>query len=312
MSKYLVTGGAGFIGSNIVGRLLKLGGYVRVIDNFSTGKRENIEEFIGDANFELIEGDFVDLDTARKSVKGMDFVLHYGALTSVSLSILDPMKADNSNIIGTLNLLTAAKEEGIKKFIYTSSCAVYGDNPDLPQRENSPINPISPYALTKYAGERYAQLFWRIYKLPTISLRYFNVFGPKQDPHSQYAAVIPRFITTLLEGRRTIIYGTGEQSRDFTYVDNVVKANLLAIKAKSFGDVFNIASGKETKLNRLLKLLQDIIGVKARPKYLASRSGDILHSRANIFKAKKILNYSPKVGLKEGLIKTVEWFKQHE
>jgi len=313
MAKYLVTGGAGFIGSNIVKRLLESGEFVRVVDNFSTGRRENIEEFIVNSNFELIEGDLIDLDTARKSVKDIDFVLHQAAIPSVPRSIENPLKSTNANVIGTLNLLIAARDEGVKKFVYASSSSIYGDSPKLPKKEDFPINPISPYSLTKYAGERYAQLFWQIYKLPTISLRYFNVFGPKQDPHSQYAAVIPKFIGALLRREKPVIYGNGKQTRDFTYVDNVVEANLLAAKSeKGFGEVFNIACGKEISLNQLLQLLQEIIGVKIKPEYTAPRPGDILHSRAEISKAKKILNYTPKTELKEGLIKTVEWFKQNE
>ncbi|MGB2783622.1 MAG: NAD-dependent epimerase/dehydratase family protein, partial [Atribacterota bacterium] len=218
MAKYLVTGGAGFIGSNIIKRLLEIGEFVRVVDNFSTGRKENIKEFIKEPNFEFIEGDLTNLSVYRKAVKGMDFVLHQAAIPSVPRSISDPLTINDSNIVGTLNLLVAARDEKVKKFVYASSSSIYGDSPKLPKREDFPINPISPYALTKYTGERYTQLFWQVYKLPTICLRYFNVFGPKQDPNSQYAAVIPKFIIALLKGEKPIIYGDGRQSRDFTYI----------------------------------------------------------------------------------------------
>jgi len=310
MKKYLVAGGAGFIGSNIVKRLLELGESVRVIDNFSTGKRENIKEFLGNPNFELIEGDLINLGIARKAVKGMDFVLHQAAIPSVSSSISNPLKSNNSNIVATLNLLIASREEKVKKFVYASSCAVYGNNSRPTQKEDSPVNPLSPYALTKYTGEKYAQFFWQIYKLPTLSLRYFNVFGPKQDPHSQYVAVIPKFITSLLKKGEPIIYGTGEQSRDFVFVDNVVEANLLAAKSKKgFGEIFNIAYGKEISINQLLQSLQKIIGVEEiKPRYLKSQPNDIFCSKADISKAKKMLNYTPKIRFEKGLKMTIEWF----
>ncbi|HDL74925.1 MAG TPA: SDR family oxidoreductase [bacterium] len=313
MEKYLITGGAGFIGSNIVKQLLKLKKSVRIVDNFSTGREENIKEFIGNPNLELINGDLTDLNICRKSVKKIDFVLHQAAIPSVPRSIKDPLKSNNANIVGTLNLLIAARDEKVKRFVYASSSSVYGDSPKLPKEEKFPINPISPYALTKYTGEKYTQLFWQIYKLPTISLRYFNVFGPRQNPKSQYAAVIPNFITKLLKKDSPVIYGDGNQSRDFTYVDNVVNANLLAIKTKQdFGEVFNISYGKQINLNQLFKLLQEIIKVNIKPKYQEPRDGDILHSRADISKARNALNYIPKIELKEGLIKTVEWFKNYE
>lgn len=312
MKKYLVTGGAGFIGSNIVKKLLELEEFVRVVDNFSTGRKENIEKFINNPDFEFIKGDLAGLETCRQAVKNIDFVLHQAAVPSVPRSIDDPIKSNNANITATLNLLVAAKDEGVRKFIYASSSSIYGDNPASPKKENFPINPFSPYALTKYAGERYCQLFWKIYKLPTISLRYFNVFGPKQDPKSQYAAVIPKFISSALKEEKPIIYGTGEQSRDFTFVENVVEANLLAVRAETgFGEVFNIACGKETTLNELLLLVGEITGKKPNAEYQKSRPGDILHSRADISKAKEVLNYSPKVELKEGLIKTIKWFKKN-
>lgn len=311
MKKYLVTGGAGFIGSNIVEEILRQGNFARVADNFSTSREENIEEFFGNPNFEFTEGDLIDLEFAKNLVKGADFVLHQAAVPSVPRSVEDPLISNNSNITATLNLLIAAKEEGVKRFVYASSSSIYGDNPESPKKEDFPVKPISPYALTKYAGERYCQIFWQIYGLPTICLRYFNVFGPKQNPDSQYAAVIPKFISAFLKGERPIIYGRGEQARDFTYVDNVVKANLLAIGSeKGIGEVFNIACAKETSLNQLIDLLKEIIGKDIKPDYQESRKGDVLCSLADISKARKILGYNPEVELKEGLIKTVSWFKE--
>lgn len=313
MSKYLITGGAGFIGSNIVKKLLDLGESIRVVDNFSTGRKENIQEFFGNLNFEFLEGDLTDLAVAKKSVKGVNFILHEAAVPSIARSIEDPIRSNDANIRATLNILIAAKEEGVKKFIYASSSSIYGDAEKSPKKEDFPINPISPYALTKYAGERYCQLFWRIHKLPTISLRYFNVFGPKQNPDSQYSAVIPKFILALLKKESPVIYGSGEQSRDFTYIANVVAANLLAIKAeKGFGEVYNIACGKETNLNELFSIINRIIGSDIKPDYKEFRQGDLLKSRADITKAKKVLNYSPVVDLKEGLKNTVEWLRKYE
>ena len=313
MEKYLVTGGAGFIGSNIVGKLLEQGEQVRVVDNFSTGKRENIKEFLQNSDFELVEGDLSDLDVCREAVKGIDFVLHQAAIPSVPRSISNPLASNNSNVVATLNLLIASRDEKIKKFVYASSSSVYGDNPVLPKKEDFVVNPISPYALTKYTGEKYAQLFYQIYGLHTICLRYFNVFGPKQDPESEYAAVIPKFIMALLKKQSPVVYGDGEQTRDFTFVDNVVGANLLAVKSKSgFGEVINIACNDQISLNQLIELLQEIIGTDVKVKYQEARQGDVPHSRAYISKAKEILRYAPKTELKDGLIKTVQWFQENE
>ena len=313
MNKYLITGGAGFIGSNIVKKLLEAGDNVRVVDNFSTGRRENIQEFIGMPNFELEEGDLSDLDLCRRSVQGIDFVLHQAAIPSVPRSISDPIISNNSNISATLNLLVASRDAGIKKFVFASSSSVYGDNPELPKKEDFPANPISPYALTKYAGERYAQLFYQIFGLPTICLRYFNVFGPKQDPESQYAAVVPKFISALLSKQSPVVFGDGEQTRDFTFVDNVVQANLLAAQSRDgIGDVFNIACGDQISLNKLLELLREIIGVNTEAKYEEPAQGDIFHSRADISKARRVLRYDPSIELKPGLIKTIEWFRRRD
>ncbi len=310
--KYLVTGGAGFIGSNIVKALLMQGDFVRVADNFATGRRENIQEFLGNSNFELIEGDLTDLEIAKQAVAGMDIILHQAAINSVPRSIDNPILANNSNINGTLNLLIAAKEAGIKKLVYASSSSVYGDNPELPKKEDFPILPISPYALSKYAGERYCQIFTRLHALPTVCLRYFNVFGPNQNPDSQYAAVIPKFITIFLAGGTPTIFGTGEQTRDFTFVENVVQANLLAAKSGSQADgqVFNIACGQQHSLNDLVGLLNEIMGTAVKPEYMPERKADVLHTRADIVKAETMLGYKPLVSFKEGLKKTVEYYKQ--
>jgi nucleoside-diphosphate-sugar epimerase len=310
MKKYLVTGGAGFIGSNITKKLLEGGEFVRVVDNFSTGKKENIEEFFGNNNFEFIEGDLTDLDVCKKSVKDIDFVLHQAAVPSVPRSIEDPIKSNNANITATLNLLVASRDEKVKKFVYAASSSVYGDNPELPKKEDFPPRPISPYALTKYAGERYCQIFWNIYGLHTICLRYFNVFGPKQDPKSQYAAVIPNFISAFLQDKNPVIFGTGEQSRDFTFVENVVEANILAANCKEGdGEVFNIACGGQTSLNDLVNCLNEICNKNIKPEYQKERAGDVLHSRADILKAKNIIGYTPKINFKEGLKKTFDWYK---
>lgn len=312
MEKYLVTGGAGFIGSNIVKELLSRGFFVRVVDNYATGRRENTEEFYSNENFEFIEGDLMDTEIVKKAVKGVNFVLHQAAVPSVPRSIEDPMRSNNANITATLNALIAARDEGVKKFVYASSSSVYGDNPELPKRENFPIRPISPYALTKYAGERYSQIFWSIYGLPTVCLRYFNVFGPNQNPDSQYSAVIPKFIKCFLKNESPIIFGNGEQSRDFTFVENVVEANLLAANSsEGNGEVFNIACEGETSLNQLVDLLKEISGKDIKPKYDLGRKGDVPHSKADISKAKKAFGYTPKVEIKEGIIKTFEWYKNN-
>lgn len=309
MEKYLVTGGAGFIGSNIIKKLLEDGNSVRAVDNFATGRKENIEEFLGNPNFEFIEGDLTDLEMAKKVVQGVDYVLHEAAVPSVPRSIKDPIASNNANVLATLNMLVASRDEKIKKFVYASSSSIYGDNPELPKREDFPVRPISPYALTKYAGERYCQIFFQIYGLPTICLRYFNVFGPKQNPDSPYSAVIPKFITAFLKDEKPVIFGDGTQSRDFTYVENVVSANLLAAKSqKGAGEVFNIACEGETSLNDLVDMLSEISGKKIEAEYKDSRLGDVPHSRADIKKAKELLGYKPLVDIKEGLKRTFEYY----
>jgi len=300
--KVLVTGGAGFIGSNLVGRLLRLGYNVRVVDNFSTGKRENIKEFLNYDNFEFIKGDLRSLNTCRKITKGIEYIFHLAAIPSVQRSVEDPITSNESNVSGTLNLLVAARDEGhIKKLVYSSSSSVYGDLKKLPKSENQPIGPISPYALSKYAGERYCQIFYKIYNLPTICLRYFNVFGPNQNPNSQYSAVIPKFVSSVIHKKQPIIYGDGEQSRDFTYIDNVVEANILAAFSNVSGEVINIACNKRTSLNKILKIINHFLKTNVQPIYKPARVGDIKHSLADISKAKKLLKFNPKISIEDGL-----------
>jgi len=307
MSKYLVTGGGGFIGSNIVGELLQRGEEVRILDNFSTGRRENIAEFSG--KIEVIEGDVRDLKTVEEAVNGVDFVFHQAALPSVQRSILNPLTTNEVNITGTLNLLLASKETKVRRFVYASSSSVYGNSADLPKSEDMSPHPLSPYAISKLAGERYCQAFYDIYGLETICLRYFNVFGPKQDPFSEYSAVIPKFIKALAQKRRPDIYGDGEQTRDFTYVHNVVMANLLASSAEGVaGEVINIACGERFSLNRMLKFLQGVFNLDIDPVYSDPRPGEVRDSLADVTKARKLLGYEPQTSFFEGLNKTVQWF----
>ncbi len=307
-SNYLVTGGAGFIGSHIVEELIRRGERVRVLDNFSTGKRENITPFSKD--IELIEGDIRNLTIVKKAMQGTDFCLHQAALPSVPRSIKDPITTNEVNVLGTLNILMAAKEAGVKKIVYASSSSVYGDTPNLPKREDTVTSPLSPYALSKLAGEEYSKLFTSLYGLETVSLRYFNVFGPRQDPTSQYAAVIPKFISLMLKGERPTIYGDGKQSRDFTYVSNVVNANLLATTSQTKEGVFNIACGKKITVNELAKNLNRIMNTDIKPLYTGPRPGDVRHSQADISRAEEALGYKVEVGFEKGLEKTVEWFRK--
>jgi nucleoside-diphosphate-sugar epimerase len=313
MANVLVTGGAGFIGSNLTEVLLQRGHFVRVLDDFSTGKRENLIFDKAYPSQEIIEGDIRDLGTCQKAIKGTEYVFHQAALPSVQRSIEDPETSNAVNVGGTLNILLAAKEIGVKRVVYASSSSIYGDTPTLPKHEEMPSNPLSPYALQKYIGERYCRLFYQLYGLDTISLRYFNIFGPKQDPNSLYSAVIPKFIDALLHGHAPIIFGDGEQSRDFTYIENVVQANLLAMSPGHLhGEAINIACGKRTSLNQLLNILKEILGSKQTPIHQEPRQGDVKHSLADIRKGKEILNYEPKIGIEVGLEKTVEFFKRQK
>ena len=305
--KYLVTGGAGFIGSNIVKELLRRKEQVRVLDNFATGKRQNLFEFKNNPNFELIEGDLRSFHIVRNAVKGMDFILHQGALPSVPRSINDPITTNDVNILGTLNILEAAKEFGVKRVVYASSSSVYGNSATLPKVEDMPLQPLSPYALSKYTGERYCQIYYKIYGLETVVLRYFNVFGPNQDPTSEYSAVIPKFIKLMKENKQPIIYGDGTQSRDFTYVANVAEANLLACNAdNAVGEVFNIACGKRYTVLQLVETINKILGKNIEPVFEKERIGDVKHSLAGIKKAKRILGFSVNCRFEEGLEKLIE------
>lgn len=308
MVLYLVTGGAGFIGSNICQQLLKRRESVRILDDFSTGKRENIVGFKD--NVELVEGDLRDREIVKRAMAGVDFVLHQGALPSVERSIKDPLTTTQVNIMGTLNVLLAAREAKVKRLVYASSSSVYGDTPTLPKKEGMKTNPQSPYAVTKLIGEEYCRIYYSIYGLETVCLRYFNVFGPRQDPGSQYAAVIPRFITLMLKGKSPPIYGDGEQSRDFSFIDNVVEANLRACKAKAApGEVLNIACGKRITINGLVERLNKILQTRIEPTYESPRKGDVRHSLADISQARKTLHYSPEIRFEEGLERTVQWFR---
>jgi len=306
---YLVTGGAGFIGSHLVEELVKQRQRVRVIDNLSTGKKENIKPFLEE--IELIEGDIRDLELVREAMDGVDYVLHQAAVPSVPRSVKDPLTSNSVNVEGTLNILIAARDADVKRVVYASSSSVYGDTPVLPKHEDMKQEPRSPYAVSKLGGELYCQAFYHVHGLETVALRYFNVFGSRQDPKSQYAAVVPKFITALLHGELPTIFGDGEQSRDFTYIENVVEANLLATKAPGVaGEVFNIACGERITINELACMLAEIIGVNIEPEHTPSRPGDVLHSLADISKAKRLLGYEVKLDTKSGLGKAVKWYRE--
>jgi len=308
MAIYLVTGGAGFIGSHIVDRLVELQERVRVLDDFSTGKIENIKHNLD--KIELIRGSIANMDTVRRAVEGVDFVLHQAAIPSVPRSVDDPIGSNEANITGTLNVLIAARDAGIKRMVYASSSSVYGDSPTLPKGEDMPADPLSPYALTKLAGEYYCRMFTRLYGLETVTLRYFNVFGPRQDPNSQYAAVIPKFLTLMAEDRQPTIYGDGLQTRDFTYVGNNVTANLLACEQPNVaGEALNIACGESFSLLDLVDHLNRILGKSLEPILSAPRPGDVKHSSADIQKARRLLRFSPEVDFHEGLEKLAMWFE---
>jgi len=309
--KYLVTGGAGFIGSNIVKELLNQGQSVRVLDNFATGKRENILPLLKNPNLTLIEGDLRSFHIVRAAVKGVDYILHQGALPSVPRSINDPITTNDVNVLGTLNILEAAKEFGVKRVVCASSSSIYGNSETLPKVEAMPVNPMSPYALTKYAQERYCQVFYSLYGLETVSLRYFNVFGPNQDPTSQYSAVIPKFIKLIQHDWEPVIYGDGYQSRDFTFVENNVWANIQACTAeKAAGEVINIACGERYTLLDLVQMINSILGKDIQPRFEPERPGDVKHSLAGIQKAEDLLGYNVRVDFKTGLEQTIEYFSR--
>ncbi len=304
--RYLVTGGGGFIGSNLTRKLLEDGHAVRVLDNFSSGRRENLHDVRHD--IDLIEGDIRDYWTVLKAVEGIDVVLHQAALPSVPRSVANPLTSNEVNVIGTLQLLEASRHAGVKKFVSASSSSVYGETPELPKRETMPTSPLSPYAVTKLTTEYYCKVYWQLYKLPTVSLRYFNIFGPRQSPKSEYAPVVPKFITALLDRCSPTVYGDGEQSRDFTYIDNCVQANLLAAtNDQMVGDFYNVACGGQYTLNQMLDQLRRIIGVDTQATYEPPRAGDIKHSFAAIDKLQRF-GYNPTVDFAEGLRRTVEYF----
>ena len=310
--RYLVTGGAGFIGSNLTRALLSAGQRVRVLDNFLTGKRENLAGLAHDHGgaFELQEGDIRDLPAARRAVEGADYVLHQGALPSVPRSVADPVLSNEINVAGTVNVLVAARDAAVRRVVFAASSSAYGDTPELPKRESMAPNPKSPYAAQKLAGEHYMRIFQEVYGLETVSLRYFNVFGPRQDPQSTYAAVIPRFITSVLRGEPPTVYGDGLQTRDFTYIDNVVQANLAACAAPkaACGGVFNIACGERVSLLDILEIVYGLAGKRVAPKFEPSRAGDVRDSLADITRARDVVGYDPKVAFRDGMRKTFEWF----
>lgn len=314
--KILVTGGAGFIGSNLCEELLKLNNRVVCFDNFATGKKDNVKSFFSNPNFSLIEGDIRNLKDCQKASEGVDYVLHQAALGSVPRSIKDPITSNEVNVSGFLNMLVASRDNRVKRFVYAASSSTYGDSEALPKIEENIGKPLSPYAITKYVNEMYANIFSTTYGLETIGLRYFNVFGRKQDPNGAYAAVIPKFVSQLMNGDSPVINGDGSYSRDFTYIDNVVQANLLSILAskEATNEVYNVAYGDRNTLNELVKYLKKYLSEFDKSisdiqiKYGPNREGDIPHSHASVHKAKKLLGYNPEFSLQQGLKEAVNWY----
>jgi nucleoside-diphosphate-sugar epimerase len=307
MALYLVTGGAGFIGSHLTEELARRGERVRVVDNLATGKRQNLAHVAG---VEFLQGDLADPAVARQAVDGVDFVLHQAAIPSVPRSVQDPLTSHVANVDATLNLLIAARDAHVKRVVYAGSSSAYGDTPTLPKVETMPTGPLSPYALQKLVGEQYCQMFTRLYGLETVTIRYFNVFGPRQDPSSPYSGVISLFISALCEGRRPTIYGDGEQTRDFTYVANVVQGVLKATAAPTAnGEVINVATGGRISINTLFQTVRTLVDARVDPIYSPARAGDVRDSQADIGKARQLLGYEPDVTFDEGLKKTVEWYR---
>ena len=308
MASYLVTGGGGFIGSHLTEELVRRGERVRVADSFITGKRENLKHIPG---VELIEGDLADLAVAERAVAGVDYVLHQAAIPSVPRSVQDPITSNRANIDASLNVLVAARDAGVRRLVYAGSSSAYGDTPTLPKVETMGTAPRSPYALQKLVAEQYCQMFTRLYGLETVTIRYFNVFGPRQDPSSPYSGVISLFIRALVEGRQPTIYGDGEQTRDFTYVANVVDGVLRACTAPAAsGEVINVATGGRISLNQLFETLKGLTGATVSPLYAEERAGDVRDSQADISKAHRLLGYQPLVALEQGLEQTVAWFRK--
>jgi UDP-N-acetylglucosamine/UDP-N-acetyl-alpha-D-glucosaminouronate 4-epimerase len=308
--RYLITGGAGFIGSNTVDELVRRGHSVVVLDDLSSGKEENLAEVRDKITF--IKGSITDLETVRKAMEHADYVLHLAARTSVPRSVKDPLETNRVNVDGMLNVLVAARDNKVKRVVFSASSSAYGETPTLPKVETMQPVPISPYGVSKYVGELYAYAFGRCYGMENVCLRYFNIFGPRQDPDSPYSGVLSRFATAFLEGDQPVVYGDGEQTRDFTYVENAVQANLLACTAPgASGKVFNIGIGGRVSLNQTLQLLRNICGKRLEAKYEPPRSGDIRDSQANISKAREVLGYEPTVSFEAGLQKTFEWYRLH-
>jgi nucleoside-diphosphate-sugar epimerase len=310
MALYLITGIGGFIGSSLARALLAKNETVRGVDNFSTGRRENLTEIL--PRIDLREADLLDLDAMHKACAGVDYVLHQAAIPSVPKSVLDPLGSNRANVDGSVNILVAARDAKVKRVVYAASSSAYGDTPTLPKREGMTPSPISPYAVAKLASEHYMISFFRCYGLETVALRYFNIFGPRQDPSSPYSGVLAKFITQMLRGEQPTIHGDGEQSRDFTYIDNAVDANLLACHAsasEAAGKVFNVATGTRVTLNETFQLLRGMTSYAGQPNYGPERGGDIKHSLADISQAEKHLGYKPKVNFEEGLRRTVEWYR---
>jgi nucleoside-diphosphate-sugar epimerase len=307
--RFLVTGGAGFIGSHLVETLLARGDEVVVLDDFSTGRRKNLEPFGG--RITLIEGSIADPAVCEAAVRGVEYVLHQAALGSVPRSVAEPLRTHEVNATGTLNLLDAARRAGVRRVVFAASSSAYGDTEELPKHEAMPVRPRSPYAVSKVTGEAYCRAFHASYGLETVALRYFNVFGPRQDPNSQYAAVVPLFVTSALAGQRPTIFGDGEQSRDFTYIDNVVEANLRACEAgpAALGEVFNIGAGSRTTINELWSITRSLTAAEVEPRYEPSRAGDVRHSLASLERARAALGYDPRIDVVEGLGRTVEWYR---
>jgi nucleoside-diphosphate-sugar epimerase len=308
MAFYVVTGGAGFIGSHLAEELERRGERVRVVDNLSTGHRRNLAHL---RTVEFVEGDLADPETAHRAVAGADYVLHQAAIPSVPRSVSDPITSNRSNIDATLHVLVAARDAGVKRVVYAGSSSAYGDTPTLPKREDMPTNPLSPYALQKLVGEQYLQLFTRLYGLETVTIRYFNVFGPRQDPSSPYSGVISLFASALLDGRAPGICGDGEQTRDFTYVANVVDGVLRACTADASGQVINVATGGRISINQLFRTMRDLLGAPVEATHIEPRAGDVRDSQADITRAREVLGYAPLVSFEEGLQRTLEWYRAH-